>query len=113
MAENDGVNSGIEAAYLSVPVLYTNTINDRFSLSIGVEPSFAVYSNLVGYGSYYNASAITNGVILGVSAGIRYFIVPKSWFLDFRGGAATNDMFTVVEGMPHKLNLSIGYFIKY
>lgn len=114
MAENNGAGSGIEAAYLSIPVVYTNAPNERISLSMGLEPSFALYSNLAGYGGgYYDVSMVTNEAVLGITAGIRYFIVPKSWFLDFRGVAATNDMFTVVNGMPHKLNLSIGYFIKY
>jgi len=104
---------GYEAVYLSLPLLYTNSVSDRVNLSIGPELSFPIYSDIVGGGTYYNVANITNDVNFGLSGGIRYFIMPKSWFVDVRGTAAFTDIFTISNGKPNKVNLSIGYIIKY
>lgn len=112
-AESPSGLDKIEIVYASIPIMWGADINRWLTFVMGLEPSFTVYSDYYQSGSYYDVSGVTKPVALGVTMGGRFFISPNKFYIDARGIGGVSDMFTFAENSPHKLNLSIGYYIKY
>lgn len=112
-SDDIGVSIGIHAIYMAFPILFNAQIGTRTGLSIGIEPSVLIDSQIDYARSYYDVDGITRGGGLGFTAGFRYFILPKRWFVDLRGTASVTDVYSGFESKPHRVSATLGYFIKY
>lgn len=98
---------------LCVPIMYAFNPSDRFVLHMGFEPGLVLSAKATGYGSEINLSSVTNESYIGLTGGFRYYIMPRSWFLDARITRNLTDTFTNWMSKANKASLTVGYLLKY
>lgn len=112
-AESTEGHLGINNVYLSIPLCYRHSFAGNGSIVFGVEPSVLLASEIYGFGDTYNTYNLSSNAVFGVTGGYRHFIVPKSWYIDIMGVFGVTNILGTVDSKPSKVNLSIGYNIRY